>query len=113
MLNSEVSMTKDAYFEMCRQLGEEPIESEIPLELEDFPDLVQSAFIIYGILSDNWDPMGGNYLGKDYSLVFNLFDLYNIEQGDRLLCLNMLQHMDGIRSKSIADKLKQKTPTIK
>ena len=32
-------MTKEAYFEMCEMLGSEPLESEIPLELDDFPDL--------------------------------------------------------------------------
>ena len=106
-------MSKDAYFEMCRQLGSEPIESEIPLDLDDFPDLVQTAFIIYGILSDNWDPMGGNYLGKDYSLIFNLFELYDVETSDRLLTINILQYIDKIRAKSVADKLAQKTPTTK
>lgn len=106
-------MTKDMYFEMCEQLGQEPVEDEIPFELSDFPDIVQSTFIIYGILSDNWDPMGGNYMGKDYSIVFNLFELYDIDSVDRLLCMNMLQHMDGVRSKSISEKIKAKTPPTK
>jgi len=101
-------MTKAMYFEMCEQLGQEPIEEEIPFELDDFPELAQTAFFIYGILNDIWDPMGGNYLGKNYSLVFDLFDLYDVPQTDRLLCMDMLQHMDSVRSKSIAEKLKQK-----
>ena len=65
-------MTKEAYFEMCDMLGSEPIEEEIPLELDDFPELVQQAFVIYGMLSDIWEGMSGSYLGKDYSLLFDL-----------------------------------------
>ena len=103
-------MTKDMYFEMCEQMGQEPIESEIPLDLNDFPDIVQAAFTIYSILSDQWDTMGGAYIGKDYSIVFNLFDLYEVDALDRLLCMGILQHIDGVRSKSIAQKMKQKNP---
>lgn len=98
------------YFEMCDQLGQEPIEEEIPFEHEDFPDIAQAALTIYGILSDNWDTMGGSYLGKDYSIVFNLFDLYQIEKADQTLCMNLLLHLDGVRSKSVSDKQKQKAP---
>ena len=104
-------MTKDTYFEMCTQLGQEPIESEIPLEVSDFPELIQQAFSIYGILKDCWDPMGGSYLGKDYSIVFELFRLYQISgYEEELLALDFLQHIDGVRSKIIAAKLKQKSP---
>lgn len=110
MLNAEVHMTKDMYFEMCEQLGQEPVEEEIPLELCDFPDLVQDLFNIYYILRDNWDPMGGSYLGKDYSIVFNLFDLYNIEVADRVLSMSILQHIDGVRSKSITERMKNRPP---
>lgn len=102
-------MSKDAYFEMCEQLGEEPLEHEIPLELSDFPELVQQCFVMYGILSDNWDSMGGNYLGKDYSIVFNLFDVYQVsDASEKLLSLDFLQHIDSVRAKLISDKIKAK-----
>jgi len=104
-------MTKDAYFEMCEMLGQEPDEEEVPTELSDFPELVQQCFVIYGILADNWDSMGGNYMGKDYSIVFDLFELYQITESEEiLLCLDFLQHMDGIRQKLIAEKIKAKNP---
>jgi hypothetical protein len=106
-------MTKEAYFEMCEQLGTEPIEEEIPLEIDDFPSLVQNCFIVYQYLTDNWDTMGGNYLGKDYSIVFSLFDVYDVEKSERLLALEFLQRMDSIRSKIVSDKIKQKTPQKK
>lgn len=98
-------MTKEAYFEMCEQLGEEPIEEEIPTELGDFPDLIQQCFAIYGMLKDCWDPMGGNYLGKDYSIVFELFRVYRvIELEEELLILDFLQHIDSVRAKIISSK---------
>jgi len=103
-------MTKDTYFEMCEMLKQEPIESEIPTELSDFPDLVQQCFVIYGILSDNWDPMGGNYLGKDYSIVFKLFEIYDVvDKTETLLSLDFLQNIDSVRSKLISDKIKAKS----
>jgi hypothetical protein len=110
MQDSEVSMTKDAYFEMCEALGTEPAESEIPLEVADFPNLAQQCFIIYNVLPDVWDTMGGNYLGKNFSILFNLYDLYEFETEDRLLSLQILQHMDSVRARSVAEKLKQKSP---
>ena len=33
-------MTRDRYLEMKEQLGDEPIEAEIPPDWEDFPDNV-------------------------------------------------------------------------
>lgn len=102
-------MTKDTYFEMCEMLGEEPLEAEIPIELSDFAELVQQCFVMYGILSDTWDSMGGNYLGKDYSIIFNLFDLYQIsDPSEKLLSLELLQHIDNVRAKLISDKIKAK-----
>lgn len=104
-------MTKEKYFEMCEMLKQEPVDSEIPIELDDFPSLVQQCFSIYSVLTDVWDPMGGNYLGKDYSLVFDLFELYSIEKEDRLLGLQVLQFMDSVRSKLVAEKIKQQAPS--
>lgn len=104
-------MTKASYFEMCEMLDQEPIEEEIPVDISDFPDLVEQCFVIYSMLSDNWDSMGGMYLGKNYSIVFNLFRVYNIQDhAEILLCLDFLQHMDGVRQKLIAEKLKSKSP---
>ena len=111
--NADSGMTKAQYYEMCEMLGSEPIASEIPVEINDFPELVQTAFTLYYMLRDIWDPMGGNYLGKDYSIVFNLFDLYNIDPQDRLLAMGLLQFVDSVRSKTIAEKIKNRTPTTR
>lgn len=107
-------MSKDAYFEMCVALSIEPVEEDIPLEYSDFPYLVQVCFTIYSKLRDVWDPMGGNYLGKDLSIIFELFNLYYVDdQEERILCLDILQTMDNSRSKIISDKIKTKAPKTK
>lgn len=106
-------MTKERYFEMCEALGSEPLESEIPIDLEDFPEEVQQAFQIYYLLKDIWDTMGGNYLGKDTSTLFNFFDLYDIEKPNRLFIVNLIQQMDYARSKLISTKQKAKEPSSK
>jgi hypothetical protein len=104
-------MTKDTYFEMCEMLNQDPVEEDIPVDINDFADLVQYCFVVYGILPDRWDSMGGGYLGKDYTIVFELFRVYHIEdRAEILLCLDFLQHMDIVRQKLIAEKLKAKSP---
>lgn len=104
-------MTKEAYYEMCEMLGSEPVEEEIPLEIDDFPELVQQAFVIYSMLSDIWEGMSGSYLGKDYSLLFDLFDLYGLEsKEEKLLAADFIKHIDSVRSKLISEKQKANKP---
>ena len=106
-------MTKAQYFEMCEMLSSEPINSEIPVEIDDFPELVQTAFTLYYMLRDIWDPMGGNYMGKDMSSIFDFFDLYEIDKSERLLMLTFIRQMDGCRSKVISDRQKAREASSK
>lgn len=106
-------MTKERYFEMCEALGSEPLESEIPIEIDDFPEEVQQAFQIYYLLKDIWDTMGGNYLGKDTTTLFNFFDLYDIDKPNRLIIVSLIQQMDYARSRLISQKQKAKEPSSK
>ena len=100
-------MTKDAYYEMCEQLGTEPIDSEVPIEISDFPELIQVCLLIYSKLKDNWDPTVGKYLGKDYTIVFELFDLYSVDTVDeRIMLLDVMQIIDNTRITISADKVK-------
>ncbi len=107
-------MTKDAYFEMCEALGSEPNEDEIPVEYSDFYDTVQQAFNIYNKLKDEWDYMGGNYIGKDTSVLLDFFTLMEIPKEDKLQLYELVTLIDSYRSKSISEtkkaKEKQKAP---
>lgn len=100
--NSQVSMTKELYFEMCEALGNEPNESEIPVELLDFPDEIQEIFSLYYKLRDDWDTMNGVYLGKNYSGILDTFEIYEVEKQDRKFYLEWFTVIDAARSKIIA-----------
>lgn len=100
-------MTKDAYFDMCNQLNIEPTDSEIPMEISDFPELVQTGLLIYSKLKDNWDPTVGKYMGKDYTIIFELFNLYSVDTVDeRITLLDLLQVVDHVRINISSDKVK-------
>ncbi len=106
-------MKKETYFEMCEALGTTPVDEEIPVELSDLPELAQQAVQLYFVMKDVWDPMGGNYLGKDTSIVFQLFDLYDVEKPERLLMMSFFQVLDSARSELIKAKQKANEPSAR
>lgn len=98
-------MSKDAYFEMCEMMGSEPKDEEIPVEFNDLPDVVQQALEIYGFLPDRWEGMSATFLGKDYSIAFELFKTYEIDNYvEQRLFLRIMSVIDSIRSKIIQGK---------
>lgn len=103
-------MDKQAYFEMCEMLGSEPIEEEIPIEMDDFPDLVQRTMLVYSYLADIWEGMSGTYMGKDLSILFNLFEIFEIERCEYSLALDIIGTIDNVRKKTYQDK-KPKEPS--
>lgn len=104
-------MTKEKYFELCDMLQSEPLDSEIPVEMSDFPPLVQEVFQIYYMLTDIWDTMGGSYLGKNLSNVFQFFHLYDLSDEEQVLALTFIQSMDGARRALISAKIKANKPS--
>lgn len=90
---------------MCEALGSEPNPDEIPVEFEDLPDIAQQALEIYGFLPDRWEGMSATFLGKDYSIAFDLFKTYEIDNYvEQRLFLRIMSVIDGIRSKLIQGK---------
>jgi hypothetical protein len=106
-------MTKEQYYEMCEQLGTEPDESELPVEIEDFYPEVQLLLSIYGILRDEWEYVGGNYLGKNLNGILDLFDVYEIEAEDKRLYLQIIHILDNVRIEEIRQKQKQQEKPAK
>lgn len=100
-------MTKDQYFEMCETLGSEPLDEEIPIEYDDLVSDVQEALRIYNNLSDSWDYMGGNYIGKVWDPV-SIFEIYDIDKEDRRVMYEFIMKIDSIRAKSIRDSKPKK-----
>ena len=97
MQNSSLGMTKEQYFEMCETLGSQPLESEMPVEFDDFPDEVQMALSIYRVLRDEWEYMNGNYLGKNLNGIFDLFDVYDLDPKDKKYYLELIHIIDSVR----------------
>lgn len=89
------------YFEICEQMGSEPIEEEIPVDMEDFPIEIQQILGIYFKLRDEWDGMGGSYMGKSYAGLGDILDIHGIERADKEYVLDWLTAIDRIRSKII------------
>ncbi len=100
-------MTQEKYFEMCEMLGEEPDSNNIPIELSDFADIVQVAFDVYYSLQDNWDSIGGNYLGKiKYNLVETM-QLLGVEKEDYREIFTYINLIDRARSELIQQEKQQ------
>lgn len=97
-------MTKKHYFEMCEALGNEPVESEIPVEYEDLFIDVQEALGIYAILRDEWDTMNGIYLGKNYSNITDIFTMYDVPREDWKTVFELLVLIDKHRSEIFRKK---------
>ena len=95
---------------MCEMMGSEPIKEEIPIDYDDLLVDVQEALSIYSKLRDEWDTMNGNYMGKSYAGINDIFDILEVPQEDRKTLFNLLGIIDGIRSAAIA-KAKPKTTT--
>jgi hypothetical protein len=105
-----LGMTKDQYFEMCEMLGSEPLDSEIPVEFEDFPLEVQQAFNAYRMLRDEWDTMNGNYLGKSLIGVKDVLEATEIEQSEQKFIIMLIRMIDTVRSDEINNKKKTEKP---
>ena len=105
-----VGMTKDAYFEMCEELGNEPLESEIPVDFDDFPLEVQQAFNAYKMLRDEWDTMSGSYLGKSLIGVKDILEATEIDSSEHKLVIMLIRVIDNVRSEEINNKKKMQEP---
>lgn len=107
MQNAGIGMSKAQYYEMCETLGTEPLDSEIPVELDDLPFEVQSAFEVYRMLKDEWDVVGGNYLGKTLIGITEIFDMVEVPREDRRVLLSIIKNIDHIRQELSAKKASQ------
>jgi hypothetical protein len=96
-------MTKEAYFEMCAELGTEPVDEEIPVDFEDFYVDVQQALGIYQKLRDEWDTMNGNYMGKNYAGLRDILSLLDVPVEDQRTMFELIGIIDQHRSQAIAD----------
>ena len=99
----QLGMTKETYFEMCEALGSEPIDSEVPVTYDDLLLDVQEALDIYSKLKDEWDTMNGNYMGKSYAGLKDIFDILDVPTEDRKTMFTLIGMIDKHRAASISE----------
>lgn len=85
-------MTRERYFKMCEQLGQEPNPGEIPPSVEDFPDIAIQAMNTFSSLGDRIYPDIG-YMGKDFTTLPYYIEMYEIE--DKELFLEILTYLES------------------
>ena len=89
---------------MCEQLGQDPDPTQMPPADDDFPLEVQQAMVIHTVLPDRWDGMSGSYMGKDWSALATLLEVYEIEER-RIVCF-FLKYVENAHMVNINDELK-------
>lgn len=83
-------MTREQYLLMCEEMGWEPDEEEMPLEVQDLSYEAQQALRLFSSLPDKIEGMNGLWLGKDFSGLDTIMNIYGIEEYDRLEIFNLL-----------------------
>lgn len=72
-------MTKEAYYLMCTELGTEPNDAETPVDLDDMPVEVETAYQVYNLLPDKIDSFNGVYYGKALEHIPTILDFLAID----------------------------------
>lgn len=103
-------MTKDKYYSMCEQMGQEPKPLEIPPDIEDFPRDVQLAMVVFNKLGDRIFPDIG-YLGKDFTTLDLHMKLNNVERED--LFVEAILRMDTKMISKTQAELKRERDKLK
>ena len=65
----------------------------MPPTVEDYPLEVQVAFLLHDLLPDRWDGMSGSYMGKDFSSIGTLLDIWQVK--DKKTCLYFIKHIEA------------------
>jgi len=103
-------MTRERYFKMCEQLGQEPNLEEIPPDIEDFPEIAVQAMSTFSSLGDRVFPDIG-YMGKDFTTLPYYLEMYDIE--DNELFLELLTYLESRAIKTSQDQLKREREKLK
>lgn len=95
---------------MCALQNIEPKISEMPIDIEDFPQTVRDALDMFNRLPDTYvsTDMGPLYTGKNLASLPIFYDYaYVTHQEDKNLILDIIQHLDSKAVKREVKKFKQ------
>ena len=102
--NSDTGMTRERYLELCEQMGNEPIDDEIPPDFDDLPDIMVYAVNTFNMMGDKvYADIG--YTGKDYTNVSHYIELYGIE--DKEYFFQLLSWLDSRAIKKSSEDMKR------
>lgn len=90
---------------MCEQMGWEPREEDIPVDPSTLSLEAQQALIILQSLPDNWEGMSGSWMGKDYSGLAAILDIYEVD--NKRLVFELIKHCEVELGKYYAQKRKE------
>jgi hypothetical protein len=96
---------------MCEQMGWEPAEEELPLDPAYLDVNAQLALILLNVLPDKWEGMSGSWMGKDYSGLSAIMDIYDIE--DKREVFELLQIAEDELGKYYRQKQKEQESLAK
>jgi hypothetical protein len=95
---------------MCEQLGKEPLDTEIPPDWEDFPDIVIQALNTFNMMGDRVVADIG-YLGKDYTNLPIFMEVWGVE--DKELFLDILHFLETRAVKQSQEVMKRERDKLK
>lgn len=96
---------------MCEQMGWEPSEEEMPIDPSFLDINAQYALLLLNALPDKWDTMGGSWLGKDYSGLAAIMDIYEVE--DKKVVFELLKVAEDELGKFYRQKQKEQESLAK
>ena len=86
-------------------MGWEPDEDRMPIDPSNLSLEAQQALVLLNALPDNWEGMSGTWMGKDYSGLLAIMDIYEIE--DRRTVFELLQQCEQELGKYYRQKQKE------
>tara|TARA_R100000030_G_scaffold75563_1_gene58653 strand:+ start:107 stop:442 length:336 start_codon:yes stop_codon:yes gene_type:complete len=98
-------MNPEQYILMCEQMGWEVDESQIPKDPSTFSLEVQQALLLFNVLPDLVEGMSGSWLGKNYSGIGDILDIYQIH--NKRDVFDLLKIAEQEASKFYAQKRKE------
>ena len=108
--NADSGMTRERYLEMCEQMGNEPLDEEIPPNYEDMPEIIIVALTTFSLLGDRVYPDIG-YIGKDYTNLDHYIDIFGID--DKEYFMSILSWLDSRMIKKSSDEMKKQHDKLK
>ena len=87
-------------------MGWEPKEEELPQDGTNLSLECQQALTILNALPDMWEGMNGTWLGKDYSGLSAVMDIYEVES--RREVFELLKEAESILGKYYAQQSKSR-----